>query len=80
MEWQPTARRVDVMSELKVRNEGTTLHISKGCAFWVWEFEEGDRPEEKNTFVVDTAGTPHISFDDIPKIIEWLQSLEKYRL
>lgn len=68
------------MSQLEIRDNGKTLHIEKNLALWVWDFEEGDDPSDKNTFVVDTVNSPHVRFDDIPKIIEWLQSLEKYRL
>jgi hypothetical protein len=65
---------------MEVIDEGKTLRVDSGLAFWVWEFEAGDSEDKKNTFVVDTVGqSKYISFDEIPKMISWLQGLEKFR-
>lgn len=64
---------------MEIKDNGKILVASQGCAFWVWDWEPGDSPENKNTFVVDSVMAKHIHFDDIPKFIEWLKSLEGFR-
>ena len=67
------------MKEMKIEEDGKTLNVSQGLSFWVWDWTHEDKPENKNTFVVDSVNTPHIHFDQIPMLIEWLKGLEKFR-